>query len=173
MGLATLRHVGSSWIRDGTRVSCTGRRILYHWVTREALWLIFYLCWSYFFRLITVVCSCILFFFLAEDWVQSLGWENPLEKEMANHSSVLAWKVPWTEEPGGLQSLWSHRVGHNWATNYWNLFFVSTWRPIGGYSLPFSQSSIKRTQRGSEIHTLVLEFIQGILHFLSLSLFFW
>ena len=113
------------------------------------------------------------FFFLAEDWVQSLGWENPLEKEMANHSSVLAWKVPWTEEPGGLQSLWSHRVGHNWATNYWNLFFVSTWRPIGGYSLPFSQSSIKRTQRGSEIHTLVLEFIQGILHFLSLSLFFW
>ena len=53
------------------------------------------------------------FFFLAEDWVQSLGWENPLEKEMANHSSVLAWKVPWTEEPGGLQSLWSHRVGHN------------------------------------------------------------
>ena len=38
-----------------------------------------------------------------ETWVQSLGWEDPLEKEMALHSSILAWKIPWTEEPGGLQ----------------------------------------------------------------------
>ena len=36
-----------------------------------------------------------------EPWVQSLGWEDPLEKEMANHSSILAWKIPWTREPGG------------------------------------------------------------------------
>ena len=41
----------------------------------------------------------------AETWVQSLGWEDPLEKEMATHSSILAWKIPWTEEPGRLQSL--------------------------------------------------------------------
>ena len=40
-----------------------------------------------------------------ETWVQSLGWEDPLEKEMATHSSVLAWRIPWTEEPGGLQSM--------------------------------------------------------------------
>ena len=40
----------------------------------------------------------------AETWAQSLGWEDPLEKEMAPHSSTLAWKIPWTEEPGGLQS---------------------------------------------------------------------
>ena len=40
-----------------------------------------------------------------ETWVQSLGWEDPLEKEMATHSSILAWKIPWTEEPGRLQSL--------------------------------------------------------------------
>ena len=42
-------------------------------------------------------------------WVQTLGWEDPLEKEMATHSSTLAWRIPWTEEPGGLQSLglWS------------------------------------------------------------------
>ena len=40
-----------------------------------------------------------------ETWVQSLGWEDPLEKEMATHSSTLAWKIPWTEEPGGLQSM--------------------------------------------------------------------
>ena len=39
-----------------------------------------------------------------ETWVQSLGWEDPLEKEMATHSSILAWRIPWTEEPGGLQS---------------------------------------------------------------------
>ena len=42
-----------------------------------------------------------------ETWVQSLGWEDPLEKEMATHSSILAWKISWTEEPGGLQSLGS------------------------------------------------------------------
>ena len=41
---------------------------------------------------------------MREIWVQSLGWEDPLEKEMATHSSILAWRIPWTEEPGGLQS---------------------------------------------------------------------
>ena len=45
--------------------------------------------------------------------VQSLGQEDSLEKEMATHSSILAWKIPWTEEPGGLQSMGSQRVGHN------------------------------------------------------------
>ena len=45
--------------------------------------------------------------------VQSLGWEDPLQEEMATHSSILAWKIPWTEEPGGLQSMGSHRVGHD------------------------------------------------------------
>ena len=50
-----------------------------------------------------------------ENWVQSLGWEDPLEKEMATHSSILAWKISWTEEqqPGELQSMGSQRVGHN------------------------------------------------------------
>ena len=48
-----------------------------------------------------------------ETWVQSLGREDPLEKEMAIHSSILAWRIPWTEEPGWLQSMGSHRVGHN------------------------------------------------------------
>ena len=51
-----------------------------------------------------------------ETWVQSLGQENPLEEEMATHSSILAWRIPWTEEAGGLQSMGSPRVGHNWAT---------------------------------------------------------
>ena len=46
-----------------------------------------------------------------------LGWKDPLEKEMAAHSSILAWKIQWTEEPGGLQSTGSQRVGHNWETS--------------------------------------------------------
>ena len=48
-----------------------------------------------------------------ETQVQSLGWEDPLEKDMATHSSTLAWKIPWTEEPGGLQSMGSQRVRHD------------------------------------------------------------
>ena len=48
-----------------------------------------------------------------ETRVQSLGWEDPLEKEMATHSSTLAWKIPWTEEPGRLQITGSQRVGHD------------------------------------------------------------
>ena len=48
-----------------------------------------------------------------ETQVQSLGWEDPLEKEMTTHSSILAWKISWTEEPGGLQSMGSQRVGHD------------------------------------------------------------
>ena len=52
-----------------------------------------------------------------ETWVWSLGPEDPLEKEMATHSSILAWRIPWTEEPGGLQSTGSQRVGHNWVTS--------------------------------------------------------
>ena len=54
---------------------------------------------------------------IRETWVQSLGGEKPLEKERATHSSALAWKTPWTEEPGRLQSMESQRVGHDWATS--------------------------------------------------------
>ena len=50
---------------------------------------------------------------MQEMWVRSLGWEDPMEKEMATYSSVLAWEIPWTEEPGRLQSMGSQRVGHN------------------------------------------------------------
>jgi len=50
---------------------------------------------------------------MQETWVRSLGQEEPLEKEMATHCSILAWKIPWTEEPGGLQSTGSQTVGHD------------------------------------------------------------
>ena len=55
-----------------------------------------------------------------ETWVRSLGWEDPLEKEMATHSSTLAWKIPWTEEPGRLQSMGSQRVRQDGAHMHTN-----------------------------------------------------
>ena len=54
---------------------------------------------------------------MRETWVRSLGREDPLEREMATHSSAIAWKIPWTEEPDRLQPLGSQRVGHDWATS--------------------------------------------------------
>ena len=51
-----------------------------------------------------------------ETWVRYLSWEDPLEKEMVTHSSILAWRITWTEEPGRLQSMGSQRVGHDWVT---------------------------------------------------------
>ena len=50
---------------------------------------------------------------MQETWVQSLGWEDALEKGKATHSSILAWRIPWTEQPGGQQSRGLHRVGHD------------------------------------------------------------
>ena len=85
-------------------------------------------------------------------WVRSLGREDPLEKVMATHSSILSWRIPRTEKPGGLQSMRSQRVGHNWATNtfpfssghqgckdnkMWSLLLrtlLSTWWHIGKYN---------------------------------------
>ena len=57
-----------------------------------------------------------------ETWVRSLGREDLLEKEMAIHSSTITWKIPWTQEPGRLQSIGSQRVGHDWATSLHILF---------------------------------------------------
>ena len=56
--------------------------------------------------------------------VQSLDWEDPLEKGMATHSSILTWIIPWTEEPGGLQSMALQRLRHDWATNPYLLSHV-------------------------------------------------
>ena len=55
---------------------------------------------------------------MREIWVLSLGWEYPLEEGMITHSSILAWRIPWTEEPGGLQSMGSQRVRHDWGTKH-------------------------------------------------------
>ena len=99
-------------------------------------WILFpyqLLCLQLFSSILSVVfSSCCLWFTLTslvaqrvkclpamlEIWVRSLCWENPLEKEMAAHSSILAWKIPWTEKPGRLQSMGSQRVGHNWRLHF-------------------------------------------------------
>ena len=60
-----------------------------------------------------------------ETWVLSLGWEDPLKVEMATHSSILAWRIPQTEEPSVLQLMGSQRIGHDWATNTISFFFFS------------------------------------------------
>ena len=52
---------------------------------------------------------------MQEMWIRYLGWEDPLEEGMATHSSILAWRIPWAEEPGGLQSMGLQRVEHNWS----------------------------------------------------------
>ena len=76
-----------------------------------------------------------------ETWVQSLGWEDPLEKEMATHSSTLAWKIPWMEEPGRLQSIGLQRVGHDWATSLVHWLHGAT-----EYIYCFSKSCAKYTE---------------------------
>ena len=81
---------------------------------------------------------------IQETRVRSLGREEPLEKEMATHCSILAWKVPRTEEPGGLQSMGSQRAGHDWATNtYTYTLVVSYWSNLTSISdsPTFSQPS--------------------------------
>ena len=68
---------------------------------------------------------------MQETWVRSLHLEDPLKKEMAIHSSIPAWRIPWTEEPGGLQSMGSQRVGHKWSdlscTDTWKQTLVGHW----------------------------------------------
>ena len=67
---------------------------------------------------------------MREAWVWSLSWEDPLEKEMTTQYSVLAWETSWTQEPGGLQSMGSQRVGHNWASKQQQQSVVSAAVPL-------------------------------------------
>ena len=69
---------------------------------------------------------------MRETWVRSLGREDPLEKEMAIHSTTIAWKIPWTEEPGRLQSMGLQRVGHDCVTS----LHLALLRTTGKNSIP-------------------------------------
>ena len=65
-----------------------------------------------------------------ETWVRFLGWEDPLEKEMATHSRTIAWRIPWTEEPGRLQSTGSQRVGHDFTFTFRGLIISAPAFPL-------------------------------------------
>ena len=67
-----------------------------------------YLCWA---SLVAQLVKNLLA--MRETWVRSLGWKDPLEKGKATHSNILAWRIPWTKEPAGLQSMGSHKVRHD------------------------------------------------------------
>ena len=105
---------GSSQPRNRTQVSCIAGRFFTSWVTREAQEY-----WSS--SLVAQMVKCLPA--MRDARVGSLGWEDPLEKEMATHSSTLAWRIPWMQEPGGLQAMGLQRVGHHWATSLVVLVF--------------------------------------------------
>ena len=73
---------------------------------------------------------------MQETCIPSLGWEYFLEKEMATHSSILAWESPWAEEPGGLQVLGSQRVGHDWVTKLSLLLMLRAGEEHGSTGVP-------------------------------------
>ena len=77
---------------------------------------------------------------MQETWVQFLGQEGPLEEKMATHSSILAWRIPWTEEPGGLQSMGWQRVESNWATNSFSIHMSVVLSPFVPSSPPLTVS---------------------------------
>ena len=85
-------------------------------------------------------------------WLKSMGWEDPLEKGMAIHSSIPAWRIPWTEEPGGIRFMGSQRVGHDWSNSAhrhdWNqtplnTIFSLSQLELLSEGLPLSSSCLK------------------------------
>ena len=104
---------------------------------------------------------------MQETWVRSLGWEDPLEKEMAIHSSILAWRIPWTEEPGGLQSTGSQRVGHYWATSlHFNILICP------GILMENLMTSQKLTKGLNELANMLITFMVCIWKIMGLNLTF-
>ena len=95
--------------------------------------------------------------------VWSLGWEDSLEEEIATHSSILPWSIPWTEEPGRLQFMWSHVVRHNWVTNTWPLNYlsmVSVQFSSIAKSCPTLCDPMNRSMPGLPVHHQLPEFTQ-------------
>ena len=91
---------------------------------------------------------------MRETWARSLSLEDPLEKEMATHYSILAWRIPRMEEPGGLQSTGSQRVGHDWATS----LSPSLWRSVLG-EMKCREQKLTKVFRISELRTKSRTFV--------------
>ena len=90
---------------------------------------------------------------MQETRVQSLGWKDPLENEMAAHSSILAWKIPWTTEPGRLPSMGSQRVGHDWVTEH-NISSAQCCRIISLFKSTYYSISLVQEKSLLSLHWL-------------------
>ena len=132
----------SYWPKDWTHISCFAGGFFYHWVTWEALWDLYL---TAYLRTSLVAQRFKRLPRMQETRVRSLGWEDPLEKEMATHFSTLAWRIPWREEPGRLQPMGSQRVRHDWATSLHSLW--------GLYLAPYSHSWSLGTHALSDNHS--------------------
>ena len=116
---------------------------------------------------------------MQETWLRSLGWEDPLEKEIATHSSILAWKISWTKEPGRLQSMGSQRVGYDWASNtHTPVALKVEWMTKHNKLLPWTASSVpvcmcgfqeQRGKKKNERATVSLIFLWVYYEFLPKS----
>ena len=101
---------------------------------------------------------------MQETPVQFLGWEGPLEEGMATHSRFLAWRIPWTEEPGGLQSMGSQRVRHDWTTKH------STGEEYTGTCWDQPELSWDSSKRAAFCHCLMTDHLPVMLHWMNCSL---
>ena len=100
-------------------------------------------------------------------WVRSLAREDPLEKEMAIHSRTLAWKIPWMEEPGRLQSMGWQRVGHNWATSLTYVLYTDILCRSVVKSYPTLCNLMECGLPGFPVFHYLLEFAQAHVHWVS------
>ena len=106
---------------------------------------------------------------MQETWVPSLGWKDPLQEEMASQSSILAWRIPWTEESGGLQSMRSKRVWSNWAIN----IHTPMWTLCCCCSCSVTKSCLtlwdpmNSSTSGLPVHHLLPEFAQIHVHWIG------
>ena len=101
--------------------------------------------------------TCLLMPETQETWVWSLGWEDPLEKETPTYSSILAWRGPWTEKPGGLQSMGSQRIGHDWLHTHKRIIIISIIMLLArALSVPFLKKIF--TLNRSTVSTSALSF---------------
>ena len=87
---------------------------------------------------------------MQETWVGSLTWEDPLEEGMATNSSILAWRIPWTEETGGVQSMGLQRVGRNWVTKSASTHTpMHTYTPLSNYC----QQMVLKAKQQADVQT--------------------
>ena len=102
---------------------------------------------------------------MLETWVRSLGQEDPLQKEMTTHSSTLAWKILWVEEPGGLQCMGLQRVGHNRVTWLLNSFLPSKHLVLSSFTKIFivRSCSLLTEEKGGERYYFLLRDLSEVL----------